>query len=84
MDSPQPLYKGGNLEIWAIVLENKDESGGEVKAVGFVRSNLLKRTKSLKKDAKAWQKVAISKIELLSESEALINFAVDHIVKGVK
>lgn len=71
------------MELWAVVLENKDESGGEVKAVGFVRSNLFKQTKSIKKEAKAWQKVTVSKIEFISESETLINFAVDCMMKEV-
>ncbi len=68
------------MEIWAIVLENKDESGGEVKAVGFVQSNLLKQTKAIKKEAKPWQKVAISKIELNSDSEILINYVIDRLM----
>lgn len=68
------------MEIWAIVLENKDESGGEVKAVGFVQSNLLKKTKAIKKEAKPWQKVVVSKIELHSNSEVLIDFVVDKLL----
>jgi len=70
------------MEIWAVVLKNKDESGGEVKAVGFIQSNLLKKTKDIKREAKPWQKVVISKIVLQSESEPLLNYAVDQLMKG--
>ncbi|MBC8459264.1 MAG: hypothetical protein H8D67_14825 [Deltaproteobacteria bacterium] len=71
------------MELWAVVLENKNESGGEVKAVSFLRSNLLKQTKGIKKEAKAWQSVEIRKIELYSESEPLLSYAVNQLIKGV-
>ncbi|MBC8462418.1 MAG: hypothetical protein H8D67_30980 [Deltaproteobacteria bacterium] len=69
------------MELWAIVLENKDESGGKVKAVGFIRSNLVKQAKEFKKEAKTWQRIVISKIKLESASELLINFAVDRLLE---
>ncbi len=69
------------MEIWAVVLENKDESGGEVKAVGFVQSNLLKKTKVIKKEAKPWQQVLVYKLEIHSESEVLLNHAVNKLME---
>ncbi len=68
------------MEIWAVVLENKDESGGEVKAAGFIQSNLLRQTKAFKKEAKPWQKVVISKVDISSDSEVLLNYVVSQLM----
>ncbi len=69
------------MEIWAVVLENKDESGGEVKKVGFVASNLINQIKPFKEEAKSWQRVIVSKVEIKSNSEVLLNYVIDCLMK---
>ena len=66
------------MEIWAIV------AGDEVKDIDFIRGNLLKRTKQIKKDIPSWvEKPQIVRLDITSDSEVLLNFAIDCVLRGI-
>ena len=66
------------MELWAVVAED------EVKEIDFNRANLLKKTKQIKKDTPSWvEKPQIVRLDILSDSEILLNFAIDCVIQGV-
>ena len=65
------------MELWAIIAEE------EVKEIDFNRANLLKKTKQIKKDTPSWVgKPQIVRLDILSDSEVLLNFAIDCVLRG--
>ena len=66
------------MELWAIVAED------EVKVIDFNRASLLKKTKQIKKDTPSWvEKPQIVRLDIISDSEVLLNFAIDCVLQGV-
>ena len=66
------------MELWAIIAED------EVKEIDFNRANLLKKTKQIKKDTPSWvEKPQIVRLDVISDSEVLLNFAIDCVLRGV-
>lgn len=65
-------------ELWAIVVENS------VKAVGFVRSNVLKKKKLFKKEASPWETVTLERLVIESECDPLVNYVVDRALEGIE
>ena len=66
------------MELWAIIAED------EVKEIDFNRANLLKKTKQIKKDTPSWvEKPQIVRLDIISDSEVLLNFAIDCVLQGV-
>ncbi len=66
------------MELWAVVAED------EVKEIDFNRANLFKKTKQIKKDTPSWvEKPQIVRLDVISDSEVLLNFAIDCVLRGV-
>ena len=66
------------MELWAIVAEDV------VKEIDFNRANLLKKTKQIKKDTPSWaEKPQIVRLDVTSDSEVLLNFAIDCVLRGI-
>jgi len=64
------------MELWAIV------AGNDIKGMSLVRSNLLKKMKQIRKEIPSWAaKAEIVRLDVISDSEALVNFVVNGLLQ---